>query len=165
MDKKKIRHIIVWKDKIPRRVILIYALFSIANYFLFFLPDNCNIYMLMGNHTGLYAALGLLSTADCTSKSVLIVLLCLLGFLAFLGTSGFAHACIQAVFRKKYGFFRWMAVVDFVVSLMSAIAISLRWREPAPLEMWFGVLISICFALYLASVNKSIFTLAQSGIN
>ena len=165
MERKKIRNVIVWKDKIPRMVILIYALFSAANFFLFFLPDNCNIYMLMGNHTGLYAALGLLSTADCTSKSILIVLLCLLGFLAFLGTIGFSYACIQACFMRKYGFFQCMAVVDSVVSLMFAIAISLRWHEPAPLEMWFGVLISICFVLYLTSVNKFIFTLVEPEIN
>lgn len=165
MKRRKIRHIIVWKEKIPQWVILIYVLFSLANFFLFFLPDNYNIYMLIGNHTGLYAALGLLSTADCTSKSILIVLLCLLGFLALLGTIGFTYACIQAGFRRKYGFFRWMVVVDFVVSLMFAIAISLRWREPAPLEMWFGVLISMCFVLYLTSVNESILTLAEPGIS
>ena len=149
---------IVWKDKIPRWAIVIYMLFSVSNSFLFFLPDNCNIYMLMGNHTGLYAVLGLLSTADCTSKSILIMLLCLLGFLALMGTIGFFYACIQAGFRRKYGFLRWMAVVDFVFSLMFTIAISLRWREPAPLEMWFGVLISLCFVLYLTSVNKSVFS-------
>lgn len=56
-------------------------------------------------------------------------------------------------------------MVDSVVSLMFVIAISLRWCEPAPLEMWFGVLISICFVLYLTSVNKSIFTLAESELN